>query len=118
MNEQGSIRRFEYRPCRLKSGFGVDFVTGGETIHGQCQDVGDTGIRAEFNGSLVVGSSGLLILRHPSGVLKLQARVAYTENCQVALVFLFHAPSEREVASEFIASIAVDALAPAVIRIP
>ena len=118
MNELDSIRRFEYRPCRLKTGFGVDFVAGGETLHGLCRDVGDAGICAEFDGSLAVGASGLLILRHPAGVLKLEARVAYIEKCQVGLVFLFQTPAECEITSEFIASIANDATAPRLIRFP
>ena len=118
MNEPDSIRKFEYRPCRLKTGFSVDFIVGGETLHGLCTDVGDVGIRAEFGSSLAVGASGLLILRHPVGVLKLEARVAYIEKCQVGLVFLFQTPAECEITSEFIASIANDATAPRLIRFP
>jgi hypothetical protein len=112
MNEPDSIRKFEYRPCRLKTGFSVDFIVGGETLHGLCTDVGDVGIRAEFGSSLAVGASGLLILRHPVGVLKLEARVVYIENGQVGFVFVFQTPSERGMTSEFIASIAYDAAAP------
>jgi hypothetical protein len=99
------IRKFEYRRSRMKTGFGVDFVSDGETLHGICGDVSDAGIRAEFSGSLVVGRSGLLILRHARGVLKLEAQVAYTEKHCAGLVFLFKSPSDCDLAIQFVASI-------------
>ena len=105
MSDMESIRNFEYRRSRMKTGFGVDFVSDGETLHGICGDVSDAGIRAEFSGTLVVGRSGLLILRHPRGVLKLEAQVAYTEKHWAGLVFLFKTPLECEMAIEFVASI-------------
>jgi hypothetical protein len=89
----------------MKTGFFVDFVADGETFHGICGDVSDAGIRAEFNGFLEVGRSGLLVLRHPSGVLKLEAQVAYVERHWAGLVFLFKKPSDCEMAIEFVASI-------------
>jgi hypothetical protein len=89
----------------MKTGFDVDFVSDGETFHGICGDVSDAGIRAEFSDSLVVGRSGLLILRHPIGVLKLEAQVAYTEKQWAGLVFLFKTPSDCDMAIQFIASI-------------
>jgi len=106
MSDPASIRRFEYRPCRIAAGFSVDFMTGGETLHGICRNVSDAGIRAEFDGSVAVGSSGLLVLRHPTGVLRLETQVAYIEKSQVGLVFLFQTAWEREVTTTFIASIA------------
>lgn len=106
MRDLDSIRRFEYRHPRMTTGFNVDFAAGAETLHGLCRDVSEDGIRAEFDGSVVVGSSGLLVLRHPIGVLKLEARVAYVERRQVGLVFLFQTPWERRVTIEFVASIA------------
>jgi PilZ domain len=118
MKDSDNIRRFEYRPCRTKAGFCVDFVAEGETLHGLCRDVGDTGIRAEFDGSVVVGSSGLLILRPPTGVLKLEARVAYIEKFQVGLVFLFQTAAEREMAIEFIASVANQTATPLAVQFP
>jgi hypothetical protein len=90
----------------MRIGFDVDFEAGDETFHGLCRDVSDAGIRVEFDGSVVVGIGGLLILRHPTGVLKLEARVAYIEKCQVGLLFLFTSQWERELTIEFIASIA------------
>jgi len=105
MGNINSLRKFEYRPCRLATGFNVDFVAEGEAIHGVCKDVSDAGIRAEFDGSVTVGSSGLLILRHPTGILKLVARVAYCEKYQVGLEFLLDTPSERRMTSDFIAAI-------------
>jgi hypothetical protein len=105
MSDMDSIRKFEYRRSRKKTGFDVDFVSDGETFHGICGDVSDAGIRAEFSGYLDVGRSGLLILRHPIGVLKLEAQVAYTEKHWAGLVFLFKTPSDCDMAIQFIASI-------------
>jgi len=105
MSNMESIRKFEYRRSRMKTGFGVDFVSDGETFHGICGDVSEGGIRAEFSGSLVVGRSGLLILRHPTGILKLEAQVAYIENHWAGLVFLFKTPLDCELAIQFVASI-------------
>jgi hypothetical protein len=106
MTHPSSIRRFEYRPCRIATGFDIDFVSGGETLHGLCRDVSDAGIRATLDGSVEVGSSGLLILRPPTGLLELEAQVAYIEDRQVGLVFLFDTPWECALTIEFIASIA------------
>lgn len=71
-----------------------------------CRDVSNAGIRGEFEGPVVVGSDGLLILRPPFGVLELQARVAYIEKNQVGLLFVFDTPWERTTTLEFIATIA------------
>jgi hypothetical protein len=100
-----SFRKFEYRRTRTKAGFSVDFIAEGETFHGLCKDVSDSGICAEFDGPIVAGSSGLLILRHTSGVLKLEARVSHTDNGQVGLIFLFKTPAECDITVGFIASI-------------
>jgi hypothetical protein len=105
MSDMESIRKFEYRRGRMKTGFDVDFVSDGKTLHGICEDVSDAGIRAEFSGSLVAGRSGLLILRHPRGVLKVEAQVAYTEKHWAGLVFLFKTPSDCDMAIQFVASI-------------
>jgi hypothetical protein len=93
-------------------------VSGGETIHGFCRDVSDAGIRAEFDGDVITGNSGLLILRHPLGVLKLDAQIAYIEKYQVGLVFHFHSPWERRMTIEFIASIANHTGTSLVVRLP
>jgi PilZ domain len=106
MSDLESIRKFEYRPFRMKTGFEVDFDSGGKTLHGLCRDVSDSGIRAEFDGSAVIGSSGLLILCHPTGVLRVEAQVAYVEKFQVGLVFLFKTQWESEMTIEFVTTIA------------
>jgi hypothetical protein len=105
MEELDGIRKFQYRQPRLRTGFDVDFIAGEETFHGLCRDVGDAGIRAEFDGSVIAGSIGLLILRHPTGVLKVDAQVTYNENDQVGLVFHFQTPWQRKLTIEFLASI-------------
>jgi hypothetical protein len=105
MTDARSIRKFEYRPCRIATGFDIDFVSGGETLHGICRDVSDSGIRATFDGSVQLGGSGLLVLRHPKGVLELEAQVAYIENRQVGLVFIFETPWQCALTIEFITSI-------------
>lgn len=108
MSDLESVRKFEFRPCRMKAGFDVTFVAGGETIHGVCRDLSGSGVRAEFDGHVTIGSSGELILRHPSGALNLEAQVAYIEKNQVGLVFLFRTPSECALVARLIAAIAND----------
>jgi hypothetical protein len=105
MSELESFRKFEYRPCRIVTGFNVEFVTAGETVQGLCRDVSDSGIRAKLDGSVAVGDSGLLILRHPAGVLEIEAQVAYIEKFQVGLEFRFKTSWERELTIEYIALI-------------
>ncbi len=108
MRDLDSIRSFIFREPRMTTGFRVDFVTGGPSFRGLCRDVSDTGIRAEFDDPLIVGGSGLLILRPPTGVLELRAQVAYIEKRQVGLLFLFETLWERRMTIEFIAAIAND----------
>jgi hypothetical protein len=104
MSDLQNVRDFEYRPSRMRADIGVDFLAEDDVLHGICKDVNNTGIRAQFDCCVAAGRSGLLILRHPTGVLKLEARVAYVENGQVVLVFDFKTPSEYEMAVQFIAS--------------
>ena len=99
------VRKFEYRPCRIEAGFQVDFVAGAETLHGSCRDVSDAGIRASLDGPVAVGCTGLLILRHPTGVLQVQAQVAYIDRGQVGLVFALQTRSEHEMTKKYIGSI-------------
>lgn len=118
MSSPNSIRKFEYRPCRISTGFDVDFVASGETFHGICKDVGNSGIRATFDGPLSVGNSGLLILCHPVGILQLDAQVVYIMNSQVGLEFRFNTSWECSMAIEYIASIANHAEPPMIVRFP
>jgi hypothetical protein len=90
----------------MTTGFTVEFATGGPPFRGLCRDVSDAGIRAEFDDLIEVGSSGLLILRPPTGVLEIPARVAYVEKRQVGLFFVFKTPWERRITNDFIAAIA------------
>jgi hypothetical protein len=106
MNELDSIRKFEYRPCRIRAGLKVEFVTENQTLAGRCNDVSDEGIRATLDGSTEVGCSGILILRHPACVLEVEAQAAYVDKCQVGLAFLFRSPWERAMTVDFIASVA------------
>jgi hypothetical protein len=118
MTEPSSIRKFEYRPCRIAAGVGVDFVVGGDTLHGMCKDVSNSGIRATLNGSVAVGNSGFLTLRHPIGVLELEAQVAYIEELQVGLEFLFKTTWECAMTIEFVASIANHSTTALAVRFP
>jgi hypothetical protein len=59
-----------------------------------------------LEGSVAVGDSGVLTLRHPTGILKVQAHVAYLDKGHVGLVFVFEAPWERTAVIEYIAAIA------------
>ncbi len=118
MTYMKSIRKFEYRPCRIAAGFNVDFEVDGETLNGLCRDVSDTGIRVKLEGSVVVGDSGLLTLRHPLGVLKLEANVAYIDQFHVGLVFVFETNRERTNALEYMSVIATDAAASTIIEFP
>jgi hypothetical protein len=89
----------------MKTGFQVEFSSGGPPFRGLCKDVSEAGIRAEFDDPMTVGSSGLLILRPPTGVLELRAQVVYIEKRQVGLLFLFQTSWERRMTIEFIASL-------------
>ena len=116
MSDLDGIRRFVYREPRTSTGFRINFIAGGSSLHGLCRDVSDAGIRAEFDDPLTVGDSGLLILRPPTGVLEMRAQVAYMEKRQVGLLFLFETAWERTMTIEFIAAIANDPGTSAMVR--
>lgn len=118
MTELNSVRKFEYRPCRVTTGFDVDFVVGDETFIGLCRDVSDTGIRVKLDGSVVVGDCGLLTLRHPMGTLKVEAQVAYIDNAYVGLVFDFETARERTATAEYMTVIANHAAASMLVQFP
>lgn len=106
MTDPGTIRKFEYRPCRIVTGFEIDFVVQKDVFHGTCRDVSDAGIRATLDGSVTVGISGRLTLRHPVGVLEVEAQVAYIEKLFVGFVFLFETPWESAKVIDYMALIA------------
>ena len=118
MSDLKGVRKFEYRSCRIAAGLDVEFVTDGETIKGTCKDVSEAGVRASLDGSVSVGSSGLLTLRHSIGVLELESQVAYVEGSQVGLTFLFKTNWEREITAEYIASIVNLMIPSQVVRFP
>jgi PilZ domain len=122
MSSLDSIRKFEYRPFRMRIGFDVDFEVEGMTLHGSCRDVSDAGIRVEFYGAVVVGSSGVLTLHYlkhyPTSGLSVEAHVAYVEKYQVGLVFLFKTQCQRDLTMDFITTIANLTAAPIVVRFP
>jgi hypothetical protein len=118
MHQPNSVRKFEYRPCRVRAGLEVEFVTKGATLRGICKDVSDEGIRATLDGSVDVGSTGLLILRDSKGALEIEAQAAYLDECYVGLAFLFRTSWERAITFEFIASIADNQGVPSVIPFP
>ncbi len=117
MRDLDSIRRFVYREPRTTTGFHVDFSAGGSPLRGLCRDVSDTGIRAEFDDPIILGDTGLLILRPPTGVLELRAQVAYIEKRQVGLLFILETPWERRMTVEFIAAIANHAGTAPIVRL-
>jgi len=117
MRHLDSIRTFVYREPRMATGFNVDFLAGGSPLSGLCRDVSDTGIRAEFDDPLILGDTGLLTLRPPSGVLELRAQIAYIEKRQVGFLFLFETAWERRMTVEFIAAIPNDTGAAPIVRL-
>lgn len=100
------MRAFKYRLPRMMTGFSVDFLVSGETLHGLCRDFSEAGIRAEFDGPVAVGSFGTLILRHSVRVVRLEAQVAYLEKYQVGLSFLVQTTQEREMALQIMTLLA------------
>jgi hypothetical protein len=118
MSNPISIRKFEYRPCRITTGFDVDFMSGNETLHGTCRNVSNSGICATFYDPVAAGSSGMLILHHPSGVLELEALVVYVEQSVVGFEFLFQSPRESAMTAEYMDSIADQATSSMIVRFP
>jgi len=118
MTPPASVRRFEYRHCRVSTGFEVEFVVNGKALFGTCKDVSDDGVRVCVDGSLEVGDSGLLILRYRASALEVEAQVAYMQQCHVGLIFVFSTGWERQVTGEFIASIASELGDLSVVRFP
>jgi hypothetical protein len=105
MKIEDSVRKFEYRPCRITAGFDLEFVAQGKTLHGLCEDVSTEGIRVTLDGPVIVGSFGLVTFCHSTGVLELEAQVTYIDRGHVGLVFLFQTPSERSIIDSLIVSI-------------
>jgi hypothetical protein len=118
MSDPNSVRKFEYRPCRITTGFDVDFTAGEKTIHGICKNVSNSGIRATFYDPVAAGSSGVLVLRHPIGVLKLEAMIVYVEESQVGFEFLCQTPRECATTSQFMDSIVDQSASSLIIRFP
>jgi hypothetical protein len=116
MSNSGSIRKFEYRPCRITTGFDVDFMPTKETFHGICKNVSNSGIRATFYDPLSAGDSGLLILRHPIGILELNATIVYAEETQMGFEFLFPSPRECAMTAEYMDLIVDQAASPLIFR--
>jgi hypothetical protein len=105
MKKQDSVRKFEYRPSRTAGGFDLEFIADGKTITGFCKDLSEEGIRATLDGPVVVGSFGLVVFRHSTGTLELEAQVAYIDKLHIGIVFLFQTAWERTAINNLIALI-------------
>jgi hypothetical protein len=116
MKDLETVRKFEYRPCRIDTGFNVEFIAGQLKLHGQCRDVSNAGIRAKLDGQVVVGSSGTLTLHHPRSVLELEAQVIYMDKGHAGFAFKFQSPLEAEMTSAYIAAIVNSKASPLVVR--
>jgi hypothetical protein len=116
MKDLESVRKFEYRPCRIETGFNVEFMSGQQRFHGQCRDVSNAGIRAKLDGQVVVGSSGTLTLHHPRSVLELEARVIYIDKEHAGFAFKFQSPLEVEMTTAYIAAIVNLKATPLIVR--
>ncbi|MDQ2926134.1 MAG: PilZ domain-containing protein [Acidobacteriota bacterium] len=99
------MRPFEYRSPRAVTVFDIEFLTDGATVYGRCKDFSATGIRAQLERTLAVGRTGLLTLRHPARVLKIDARLSHAEGRQVGFTFLFGSTEEQEPVTQFAALI-------------
>jgi hypothetical protein len=67
---------------------------------------------------VAVGDSGLLILLHSTGVLELEAQVAYIGELHVGFEFIFRTPWECATTMEFVASIANHSATALSVRLP
>jgi hypothetical protein len=102
------MRKFEYRPPRRSSSLTVDFLLGGRTLHGQCLNVSDAGIRVTLDAELPSDSTGSLTLHHHQRSLTIEAAVTHlhADTDEVGFSFIFHTPKERERTRLFLASTA------------
>ena len=100
------MRKLEYRRPRRPVSFTVEFLSNGEILRGLCRDVTDAGLRVDFDGRAIIGTSGTLTLRHPTRVFSIKATIAYLDNAHTVLTFLFDTPQERGTAAQFFTSIA------------
>ncbi len=98
------MRKFEYRPPRLRSNFTIEFILGDRTLRGHCINASDSGIRATLDGEVPTGSTGLLMLRHPNRALTIQAVATHLQADEVGLSFIFRSKTQRELTQRFLAS--------------
>jgi PilZ domain len=105
MEKQNSVRKFEYRPCRIATGFELEFVAEGKALRGVCEDLSEDGIRVTLDGSVAVGTIGVLSFSHSCGVLELESQVTHANMSHFGLVFMFQTPWERGMVKSLIASI-------------
>jgi hypothetical protein len=101
VTKMDQMRTFEYRHARLKTGFPIDFVLRSQTLHGTCVDVSEAGICAAIEGTVSVGSIGVLVLHHPDRLLKLDAIVAHLDDEHVGLSFCLYSTQEAAIAKQF-----------------
>jgi len=98
------MRKFEYRPPRLRSNLRVEFLLPDRTLHGWCINISDSGIRVTLDAKAPIGSTGSLILNHPQCSFTIEAVVSHRQiiTGEVGLSFIFHTPQERELARQFL----------------
>lgn len=96
------VRAFKYRLARQVAGFRVVFSTEARTAIGHCRNFSPSGVEARFDVRLEEGSSGLLILHHPAGVLEVEAAVTRVSEEDAGLEFRCETSEQRNRLAELL----------------
>jgi hypothetical protein len=86
--KSANIRKLEYRSARSTTALAIHFAVDGETFHGSCNDVSESGVRASLNRPVAIGSLGSLTLHYRDGAITRRTRVACVQGLTVGLSFL------------------------------
>lgn len=99
------MQKFEYRNPRIRTDLSVTLATGEQRMSGRCTDISVEGIGATLLQPLAVGTSGALTLESDTNAIELQARVTYSEQNRVGIVFSFACDEERNSLMRFLQTV-------------
>lgn len=100
-----AMQKFEYRNPRIRTDLPIQFAAGEKVLTGRCTDLSADGLGALLPGPIALGTVGRLTLDSPTGKIELPARVSYSDQDRVGIMFVFDHSEERNVLLHFLETV-------------
>jgi hypothetical protein len=99
------VHKFDYRSPRFAVDLPIEFTVQATTLMARCVEISNEGMRLELYEPFPLNARGIVSIRHPDGLLELEARVAHVTDTHGGMVFIYRTDRERSAVAELIAGV-------------